>query len=117
MKKRFGVLRIMSTIFKIIGIALAVIAILGGLISAVTSMMSSDLFTDWGFDQNTGALFGMFLSFVGLVGGLLYAILIYGFGELILLLISIEENTAKTANLLVDISEEEEKEDKKESKK
>lgn len=114
MKKRFGVLRVISTIFKIIGIALAVVAILGSLISAFTSMMSSDLFTDWGFDENTGAMFGIFLSFAGLVAGLLYAILIYGFGELILLLIAIEDNTSKTANLLVDITEEE---DKKETKK
>lgn len=118
MKKRFGVLRVLSTIFKIVGIAMAVVAILGSLIGAATSMMSSDLFEDWGFDGNTGALFGLFMSFAGLVGGLLYAVVTYGFGELIILLISIEDNTAKTANLLVDITEEEDKkEEKKETKK
>jgi hypothetical protein len=113
MNKRFGVLRVMSTIFKIVGVALAIVAILGGLISAAVSMTSSDLFTDWGFDENTGALFGMFMAFVGLVGGLIYALITYGFGELIMLLIAIEDNTAKTANLLVDITEEEEKKDTK----
>jgi MFS-type transporter involved in bile tolerance (Atg22 family) len=118
MKKRFGVLRVVSTVLKIVGVALAVVAILGGLIGAVVSMTSSDLFTDWGFDENTGALFGMFISFVALVGGLLGALLTYGFGELIILLIAIEENTGNTAKMLVDITEEEEKkEEKKETKK
>ena len=114
MKKRFGVLRVMSIILKIVGIALAILAVLGGLIAAIYSMASSELFTDWGFDENTGALLGIFLSFAALVGGLLYALLTYGFGELIMLFIAIEENTSKTANLLVDITEEE---DKKETKK
>ena len=103
----------MSTILKIVGVALAVVAVLGSLVGAIISMTSSDLFVDWGFDENTGALFGMFVSFAALVGGLLYALLLYGFGELVMLLIAIEENTGKTANMLVDITEEEEKKETK----
>lgn len=99
----------LSTVLKIVGIALAVIAVLGGFISATVSLTSTDLMTELGFDENTGALVGLFGSFVAIVAGLLYAVLLYGFGELITLLIAIEENTAKTSNLLGDITEEEEK--------
>ena len=108
MKKRFGILRAMSTIFKIIGIAVAVLSIVGGLISSAISFTNTDLFTSVGFDEDTAAFVGLFASLAALVIGLLSALLVYGFGELIMLLIAIEENTGKTSNLLGDITEEEE---------
>ena len=112
MKKRFGILRVMSTIFKIIGIAIAVLSIIGGLVSSAASFTNTDLFTGLGFDENTAALVGVFASLSALVLGLLGALLVYGLGELIMLLIAIEENTSKTANLLGDITEEDEEAEK-----
>jgi hypothetical protein len=107
MKNRFGVLRTLSTILKIIGVVIAALAVLGGLAFFIMSIAGGDLFTSLGFDETSGAFFGLFGAFGVLIGGLLYALLIYGFGELVMLLISIEDNTYRTVTLLEDVTKEE----------
>lgn len=107
MKKRFGVLRVLSTVFKVLGIIVAVIAILGGLISLVMAFSNTDVFTSMGFEDTNSVFVGLVLALVVLVGGLLSAILVYGFGELLILLIAIEDNTLRTATLLENVTEEE----------
>ena len=107
MKKRFGVLRILAAILKILGVVVAACSILGGLISFVMSFAGTDLFTAMGFDNTSGALFGLFGAFMMIVVGLLYAIMLYGYGELLMLLITIEDNTFRTVELLEDVTKEE----------
>lgn len=107
MKKRFGILRAMASILKILGIIVAAVAVLGGLVAFVMSFAGTDLFEAMGFDSTSGVLVGLFGSFAAIVIGLLYAVLLYGYGELILLFISIEDNTFRTVTLLEDVTKEE----------
>ena len=43
------------------------------------------------------------MSFGILVGGVMYAVVLYGWGELLMLLVAMEENTFKTVKLLEDV--------------
>ena len=90
MKKKFGVLRLISWVFRILG-ALALIA---ALIAAVASIVG-------GFTRGPGAMgqywSGGMMSYWGgfyfLLVGLFSGIMLYGAGEVIELLLAIEENT------------------------
>jgi len=42
------------------------------------------------------------------VVGLIYAVMLYGYGELLMLLLSMEDNTFRTVKLLEDVIKEEE---------
>lgn len=103
MKKRFGVLRVLSTILKILGIVTAALSVLGGLIAFVISIAGGDMFSSLGFDAAGGVLAGLFGAFMIIVVGALNALLIYGYGELLLLLVSMEDNTFRTVNLLEEV--------------
>ncbi len=109
MKKRFGVLRTLSAILKILGIIAAVGAVLGGLIALVMSFAGGDMFASMGLDEVSGVFVGLFGSIMMIVVGLLYAALLYGYGEFLMLMISIEENTLRTVTLLEDVTKEESK--------
>ena len=107
MKKSFGILRVLAAIFKVVGIVLGVVAVLGGLIVLVMSFSNSSVFVSMGFDEGSAPFVGFVFSLFGLISGLLTALVVYGFGELLILLIAIEENTSRTAALLADVTEEE----------
>ena len=113
MKKRFGVLRVLSSILKILGIVTAALAVLGGLITFVISFAGGDMFSAMGIDTTGGVLAGLMLAFGIIVIGALYALFLYGYGELLMLLISMEENTFKTVQLLEEVTSEEKTETKK----
>ncbi|MHB0924068.1 MAG: hypothetical protein ACYC3H_08910 [Bellilinea sp.] len=89
MKKKFGVLRLISWVLRVLG-ALALIA---ALIAAVASLVG-------GFTRGPGAMgqfwSGGMMSYWGglyyLLVGLFSGILLYGAGEVIELLLAIEEN-------------------------
>ncbi len=107
MKKSFGILRVLAAIFKVVGIVLGVVAVLGGLIILVMSFSNADVFVSMGFDAGSAPFIGLIFSLFGLVSGLLTALVVYGFGELLILLIAIEDNTQRTAALLANVTEEE----------
>lgn len=113
MKKRFGVLRVLSSILKILGIVTAALAVLGGLIAFVMSFAGGDMFQAMGIDSTGGVLAGLMGAFIIVVAGALYAVFLYGYGELLMLLISMEENTFKTVKLLEDVTSEEKLEPEK----
>jgi len=94
MKKRFKFLRTLANIFKILGILLAALSLLGGIILVVLSL---SLF---GLDAATGYSVGLASGIITLVCGVLCGLMVYGFGELVYVLISIEENTYKTSVFL-----------------
>ncbi len=113
MKKRFSVLRLFASILKILGIVTAALAVLGGLIAFVMAFAGGDFYQTMGLDSTSGILAGLFTAFLIVVIGALNAIFFYGFGELLMLLISMEENTFKTVTLLEDVTSEEKVEEEK----
>jgi len=110
MKKRFGVLNFLASVLKILAIVTAVLAVLGGLVIFIMSFAGGDMLSAFGLDTGGGVLIGLFTAFMVILFGGLYALFMYGSGELILLLISIEENTHKTTSLLKEVTSEEKSE-------
>ena len=103
MKKRFGVLRVLATILKVLGIVVAAFAVLAGLGTLIMSFAGGDLWASIGYDANSGFFVGLIGSFGIIIVGILYAVILYGFGELLILLLSMEDNTFRTVKLLEDV--------------
>jgi hypothetical protein len=100
MKKRFGVLRTIANVLKVLGVVVGALALLGALITFVLSFAGGQIWSMFGYDANSGFYVGIMMALAEIVFGALYALLLYGYGELILLLLSLEENTHKTAILM-----------------
>jgi len=114
MDKHYPVLRIVGTIYKVVGIIIAV----GTLLSAIGfcgmsvlsgTAMESTLRNLPGGIQGPGQGFGLLGGVVGgvlvslmmiLFGGI-YAVTVYALGEAVYLLIALEENMRHTAVLLL----------------
>ena len=103
MKKRFGVLRLLATILKILGIVVAALGVLGGLALLIMSFAGGDMWSSLGYDANSGFFVGLLGSFGIVIGGLLYGVILYAHSELLLLLLSMEDNTFRTVKLLEDV--------------
>ncbi len=100
MKKSFGVLRTIAVIMKIMGVVIAALALLGGLVIFVLSFAGGDVWSFLGTDTTTGFFIGVLMAFVVVVFGAFYALILYGYGEMIYLLLALEENTHNTVLLL-----------------
>ena len=100
MKKRFQVLRIIATIFRVLGIVIAAVALVAALITLIMSMAGGQAWGLVGLDANTGFFGGLIAAFLIILLGALYALIMYGYGELIFLLLALEENTHNTVLLL-----------------
>jgi uncharacterized membrane protein YdcZ (DUF606 family) len=109
MSKRFAVLRILSTIYKILGIILAIITILSSVGICLTGLISGAAVDQIINQMNRnssvlgvfgGALGGILISVGIILYGGLGAVATYALGELIELLLSIEENTRASSLLL-----------------
>ena len=110
MEKRYRVLRFISGFYKVVAIILAVITVLSALGICVTSVLGTSLIGN--LSQNLqgsglpvalgagGVVAGIISAFVSLIFGALGALGLYAFGELISLMIGLEENTRATAALL-----------------
>jgi hypothetical protein len=103
MKNRFGVLRILATVLKVLGIITAALSVLGALGTLVASFAGGSLWSMLGYDANAGFFVGLVGAFGILILGALYAVIMYGYGEFIMLMISMEDNTFKTVKLLEDV--------------
>ncbi len=102
-EKRFRVLRIIGTIYKILGWVILVLGILtslgifvGGLVGGAGMtrfmMRSSQLSGLMG-----GVLGGLVVALISFILTLVYFVFVYGMGELIYLFLAIEENTRVTS--------------------
>ncbi len=100
MRKRFQVLRIIATIFRILGIVTAAVALVLGMITLVMSMAGNQIWQFIGIDANIGFFGSLAAAFLIILLGAFKALIMYGAGELISLLLSIEENTHNTALLM-----------------
>jgi len=113
MEKRFTILRIVGTIYKVVGIIIAVVtllsalgfcgmSVLGG--SAMESVLNNLPGGAGGQGQGLGLLGGVvggvLFSLAIILSGGIYAVTIYALGEAVYLLIALEENTRRTALLL-----------------
>ncbi|MGA2505470.1 MAG: hypothetical protein ABSG01_15420 [Anaerolineales bacterium] len=108
MEKRYKALRFIGSVYKVIGIIIGVLTVIGALgfcvISAFGGTALSSLSRSYG-SSGAGGLFSGLLGGI-LVGGmiLLYggitAITTYALGEGVYLFIGLEENTRATAELL-----------------
>lgn len=107
MKKRFKFLRTLASIFKVLGIFLAAISLVCGIILVVLALSNGNFWSLFGLDAATGFTTGIASGILTLVGGLLYGLVVYGFGEMIYVLISIEENTYRTSTFLEEMQKEE----------
>ena len=110
MEKRYGVLRFISGFYKVVGIIMGVLTLLSALGICLTSILGTSLLNGMIQSmQNSGMPVGVGGSMV--VGGILAALgtLLFGalsalgtyaIGELISLLISLEQSSRTTATLL-----------------
>lgn len=103
MQKKFGILRFTASVLKVLGIVAGIFAVIAcGLTivaaSAGPQMMSSVIGTGNFVDMGSaGFAAGLFGALLVLVFGLIGALCIYAIGELINLLIAMEENTRASA--------------------
>jgi len=114
MEKRFRALRTVGTIYKIVGIIVALLTILGAIGVCLGGVLSGGVMQTLSQNQDWGTLGGLLGPMAGsigtivsgalAVGGVIYgafaAITLYAVGELIDLLVALEENTRSTALLL-----------------
>ncbi len=102
MGNRFRVLRIVATIIKILAWIVLVLGVLGGCASIVLGLMGGAGTPRGGGAELAvlGGLFGAFSGIAIIIFALLEFLFLYAFGELIYLLLALEENTRLTAERL-----------------
>lgn len=108
MKKKYGALRTIGTVYKIIGAIIAIFTILGAVGSCVMGFAGGAVFqgaaNSFGSDPGLGTtelgLAGVFAALWILIGGAIASISTFALGEGVFLLLDLEENTRKTADLL-----------------
>jgi len=111
-EKKFKILRFIGSVYKVLGIIAAVLTIVAALGICVMSILGGaamdQVQRELG-DVGLGLLGGMAGGAIIAVGVILYggimALLLYGVGEGIFLLLSLEENTRITADYLQRYSE------------
>ena len=107
MNKRFPILRILGTLWKV----LAWIALVGGILlslgALVVGILGSGSFLLRLLGQDTvavpgtmGVVAGVVALLLGLVVTVIYALILYAVGDLIHLLLALEENTRHTTQLM-----------------
>jgi len=106
MKKRFGILRVISIIFKVKGVIVAAATLLAALFTLVMSVGGGNVWELVGVDASTGLFAAILAAILELVVGALLALMLYGAGELITLLLDVEENTRSAVSLLDKSNEE-----------
>ena len=114
METKFKVLRVIGTLWKvlawialIVGIVFAVGVLLAGILGAGMPRM---FLRDYGpmmdrMPWAAGLAGGIIGFFAALIGSVVYFLLLYAAGELVYLLLAIEENTRATTQLLTPAQE------------
>jgi len=104
MVKRFRILRIVATIWKVLAWIVLVASVLGacgslaiGLMASGTSARGSDAF---GLGTIAGPLGGLVTAGIAIFFGVLYFVFLYAGAEGIDVLLALEENTRATAERL-----------------
>jgi hypothetical protein len=109
MKKRYRALRVIGSVYKVLGVIVAAFTLIGvlgvcasgALGGLAMGRMGQDFRQSFGLGEFLGGavggvVFALFATLYGSVG----AVTFYGMGELIYLLIGLEQNTRETAAML-----------------
>lgn len=108
MIKKYKALRLVGTIYKIIGAIILVITIIGAAGSCISGLLGGALLSGFAnqlslntspTDSGGMAVVGIISGFVILLWGLIAGVTTFALGEGIYLLIDIEENTRVSASL------------------
>ena len=94
--KKYKALRTIASILKVVGIIYGVLTILGALGACIALGAGASYMYDEGLGIIMGILYGLLILIIGGIA----ALMMYAGGELIYLLIDVEENTRETADLL-----------------
>jgi len=108
MKKRFKFLQTLSTIFKILGILFAALSLIGGIVLLALIFNNSLIWSYFGLNAESGFSIGLSAAILIIIVGILNGLFVYGFGEMIEVLISLEENTYKASIFLEAMQKDEE---------
>ena len=105
MEKKFQILRFVGTVYKVFGIIVGVITILAVigacLVSVLGGKMMDQLQEQLGpTAPSMGIVGGIIASFLVLLYGGGLAVTLYALGEMVYLLLALEENTRMTAQAL-----------------
>lgn len=108
MEKKFKILRIIGKIYKILGIISAVMTILAAVGMCLASILGGAAMNSMVREMSGvpvrmgagGAVAGVIAALLVVLYGGMIAISFYGLGEGVDLIINLEENTRKTAQLL-----------------
>ncbi|MBN1259722.1 MAG: hypothetical protein JXB35_03490 [Anaerolineae bacterium] len=104
MEKRYGVLRFIATLWKILAWIVLVLGILGAiasLIGGIAGGLDARTMRDLGIPGFvSGTLIGVMVFVVALVGAVLQFLVLYAAGEVVSVFLAIEENTRATRALL-----------------
>jgi hypothetical protein len=105
MEKKFKILRIVATIWKVIAWIVLVVSVLGGCGSLVFGLMAGGAGGRGGdaLGLGLGALSGVVTALVAIFVGILYFIFLYAFSEIVDVMLALEENTRATAEQLKNI--------------
>ena len=93
--KKYNALRTIASVMKVLGIIYGVLTILAALVSCVGLGALGG-----SFDEGAGIIMGFVYGLIVLIFGGLTALMMYAGGELIYLLIDVEQNTRDTSELL-----------------
>lgn len=90
MRNKFPVLHVIVWIFRVLGVLVLVVALIAGIAGLAGGFTRGFGMMD---RYQFAPMMGYFGGFIPLISGLLSGIFLYGFGEVIAVLLSIEENT------------------------
>ncbi len=106
MGKKFRVLRIIGTIWKILAWIVLILGIVGAFASLLLAILGGEMMRGWmgnygpmrGVGPGLGGVLGGIVTFiVTLILTAIYFLMLYAVGDMIYLLLDIEENTRMTA--------------------
>ncbi len=106
MEKRYGTLRFIGTVYKVLGVIMGLLTIVGSIGICLTLTVGGAAANRFGSQSGAvaglagGAFSAIFASVFFLLYGGAVAVSLYGLGEGVYLLIALEENTRATVQLL-----------------
>jgi hypothetical protein len=104
MEKKFRALRVVGTLYKVLGVIILIVAIVGAIGSCAIGVLGGTALQSLGSNLDTGmglrglgvlggALGGIISGLVALIAGGIGGLTLFATGEAIYLLIDLEENT------------------------
>ncbi len=101
MEKKYKVLRIVATIWKVLAWIVLVLSVLGGCGTFALAVMGGAAARgNTALGLGSGLLGGGITALVAIFFGVLYFVSLYAFAELVDVMIALEENTRATAEQL-----------------